>query len=143
MKTFSAKEQDVVRAWHVIDLEGKTVGRAASQIAELLRGKHKPTFTPHVDCGDYVVCINAEKLHFTGNKLTDKYYRRHTQFPGGLKEISAGALLERAPEQVLELAVQGMLPKNSLGRKMIKKLKVYAGPEHPHQAQQPQTYEIA
>lgn len=143
MKTFSAREQDVVRAWHVIDLEGKTVGRAATEIARLLRGKHKPTFTPHVDCGDYVVCINAEKVEFTGNKLSDKYYRRHSQYPGGLKEITAGDLLEKAPEQVIQFAVQGMLPKNSLGRKILKKLKVYAGPQHPHEAQLPQTYKIA
>lgn len=142
MKTFSAREQDVERAWHVIDLEGKTVGRVASEIAHLLRGKHKPIFTPHVDCGDFVVCINADKVEFSGNKLIDKVYRRHSLYPGGLKEIGAGELMEKAPEKVIEFAVQGMLPKNKLGRKIIKKLKVYAGAEHPHTAQQPQTYEI-
>lgn len=142
MKTFSARAEDVERQWHLIDLEGKTVGRVASEIAKLLRGKHKPIFTPHVDCGDFVVCINADKLEFTGNKLTDKMYRRHSLYPGGLKEIRAGELMEKAPEKVIEFAVQGMLPKNKLGRKIIKKLKVYAGPEHPHSAQQPQTYEI-
>lgn len=141
MKTFSARAEDVERQWHLIDLEGKTVGRVATEIATLLRGKHKPIFTPHVDCGDFVVCINADKLVFTGNKLTDKYYRRHSLYPGGLKEIRAGELMEKAPEQVIEFAVQGMLP-NKLGRKMIKKLKVYAGSEHPHAAQQPQSHEI-
>lgn len=142
MKTFSAKEADVERKWHLIDLEGKTVGRVASEIAKLLRGKHKPIYTPHVDCGDFVVCVNAEKLVFTGNKTRDKMYRRHSLYPGGLKEISAGELLDKAPEQVIEFAVQGMLPKNKLGRKIIKKLKVYTGSEHPHEAQQPATYEI-
>lgn len=142
MKTFSAKEKDVVRQWHVIDLDGKTVGRAATEIATLLRGKNKPIYTPHVDCGDFVVCINADKINFTGNKLADKIYRRHSQYPGGLKEISAGELLDKAPEQVIRFAVQGMLPKNSLGRKILKKLKVYAGPNHPHEAQQPQNYPI-
>lgn len=143
MKTFSAREQDIVRAWHVIDLEGQTVGRAATEIARLLRGKHKPLYTPHVDCGDYVVCINADKVVFTGNKFSDKLYRRHSQYPGGLKEISAGKLLQKAPEKIIEFAVQGMLPKNSLGRKCLKKLRVYAGPQHPHEGQQPQTYKIA
>lgn len=142
MKTFSAKEKDVVRQWHVIDLEGKTVGRAATEIANLLRGKNKPIYTPHVDCGDFVVCINAEKINFTGNKLDDKMYRRHSNYPGGLKEITAGSLLEKAPEQIIRFAVQGMIPKNSLGRQILKKLKVYAGPNHPHEAQQPQNYPI-
>jgi len=142
MKTFSAKEKDVVRQWHVIDLEGKTVGRAATEIANLLRGKNKPIYTPHVDCGDFVVCINAEKINFTGNKLDDKMYRRHSNYPGGLKEITAGSLLEKAPEQIIRFAVQGMIPKNSLGRKILKKLKVYAGPNHPHEAQQPQNHPI-
>ncbi|QDG53402.1 50S ribosomal protein L13 [Persicimonas caeni] len=142
MKTFSVKEQDVERAWHLVDLEGKTVGRAASEIAKLLRGKHKPIYTPHVDCGDFVVCINADKVEFSGNKLTDKMYRRHSLYPGGLKEIGAGELMEKAPEKVIEFAVQGMLPKNTLGRKIIKKLKVYSGADHPHSAQQPQTFEI-
>ena len=142
MKTFSAKDSDVQRDWFVVDLEGQTVGRAASKIATILRGKHKPIYTPHVDCGDYVVCINAEKVVFTGRKLQDKVYRRHSGYPGGLKEIQADKLLEKAPEHVITYAVQGMLPGTKLGRKMIKKLKVYAGDEHPHQAQQPQPLEL-
>lgn len=142
MKTYSAKESDVQRAWHLVDLEGKTVGRAATEIARILRGKHKPMFTPHVDCGDYVVCINAEKVEFSGNKLREKMYRRHSEYPGGLKEIRAEVLLERKPELVITYAVQGMLPKNRLGEKVLKKLKVYTGEEHPHQAQQPEPLEI-
>ncbi|MFW5965908.1 MAG: 50S ribosomal protein L13 [Persicimonas sp.] len=142
MKTFSAKEEDVERQWHLIDLEGQRVGRAASVIATLLRGKHKPIFTPHIDCGDFVVCINADKMEFSGNKLREKIYRRHSQYPGGLKEIRAEQLMEKAPELVIEYAVQGMLPKNRLAKRLLKKLKAYAGPEHPHQAQQPQEYPL-
>jgi large subunit ribosomal protein L13 len=142
MKTFSAKHEEVEREWFLIDLEGKTVGRAATQIASILRGKTKPIFTPHVDCGDFVVCINADKVVFTGNKLAAKVYNRHSGYPGGLKEITAEKLLAKRPEDVINFAVQGMLPKNSLGRQMLKKLKVYAGSEHPHQAQQPQLKEI-
>ncbi len=142
MKTYSARQEDVERKWHVIDLEGLRVGRAASVIATLLRGKHKPIYTPHVDCGDFVVCINADKIEFSGNKLSTKMYRRHSQYPGGLKEASAEHLMDVAPEKIIEFAVRGMLPKNKLGNKMIKKLKAYAGPEHPHSAQQPQAYEI-
>ena len=142
MKTFSAKKEDVTREWWVIDLEGQTVGRAAAQIATLLRGKHKPIYTPHVDTGDFVICINADKVVFTGNKLADKSYHRHSGYPGGLKSITAGELLERRPENVITYAVQGMLPKNKLGTAMLKKLKVYAGSEHPHQAQQPKPYEV-
>jgi len=142
MKTFSAKERDVQRAWWVFDLEGKTVGRAATEIARVLRGKHKPTYTPHVDTGDYVVCINADKVVFTGKKLTDKKYYRYTGFIGGLRESTAGELLQRHPEDVIQFAVKGMLPKNPLGRAMIKKLKVYAGSDHPHHGQQPQPYEL-
>ena len=142
MKTFSAKERDVQRAWWVFDLEGKTVGRAATEIARVLRGKHKPTYTPHVDTGDYVVCINADKVVFTGKKLTDKKYYRYTGFIGGLRESTAGELLQRHPEEVIQFAVKGMLPKNPLGRAMIKKLKVYAGSDHPHHGQQPQPYEL-
>ena len=142
MKTYSAKAEDIERAWHLIDLDGATVGRAASQIAQLVRGKHKPTFTPHVDCGDFVVCINAEGLVLSGKKETDKMYRKHSSYPGGLKEISAGELLEKSPEDLIRYAVQGMLPKNKLAEKMLAKLKVYAGPEHPHQAQQPESYEL-
>ena len=143
MKTFSAKAADVKRAWHVIDLEGQTVGRAATRIATLLRGKHKPIYTPHVDTGDYVVCINAEKVVFTGNKLDDKLYRQHSGYPGGLRERSARELLEKSPEDVITFAVKGMLPKNTLGRQILGKLKVYAGSEHPHNAQNPQPYALS
>jgi large subunit ribosomal protein L13 len=142
MKTYSAKAEDVERKWWLVDLEGKTVGRAASEIATRLRGKHKPIYTPHVDTGDFVVCINADKVVFTGNKERDKMYRKHSGYPGGLKEISAGELLERRPEDVIKYAVQGMLPKNKLASKMIKKLKVYAGADHPHEAQQPEALEL-
>ncbi|MFP4599473.1 MAG: 50S ribosomal protein L13 [Persicimonas sp.] len=142
MKTYSARQEDVERKWHVVDLEGLRVGRAATVIATLLRGKHKPIYTPHVDCGDFVVCVNADKVEFSGNKLSTKMYRRHSQYPGGLKEASAEHLMDVAPEKIIEFAVRGMLPKNKLGNKMIKKLKAYAGPEHPHSAQQPQAYEI-
>ena len=142
MKTYSAKESDIQRNWYVIDLEGQTVGRAASEIATILRGKHKPQYTPHVDCGDYVVCINADKVEFSGNKLRDKVYERHSHYPGGLKSISAEDLLDKAPESVMMFAVQGMLPSNKLGKKMLKKLKVYADSEHPHDAQQPQPLEL-
>lgn len=142
MKTFSAKKEDVTRDWWVIDLEGQTVGRAATQIATLLRGKHKAIYTPHVDAGDFVVVINAGKVVFTGNKLADKLYRRHSGYPGGLKEITAGKLLARRPEDVIYYAVQGMLPKNKLGRDLLTKFKVYAGAEHPHAAQQPKTFTL-
>ena len=142
MKTFSAKHEDVERKWWVIDLEGQTVGRAATQIATLLRGKHKPTFTPHVDTGDFVVCVNADKVVFTGNKLENKTYYRHSGYPGGINSITAKELLERRPERVIQYAVQGMLPKNKLGRQIIKKLKIHTGAEHPHEAQQPETYEL-
>ena len=142
MKTFSAKESDVQRAWHVVDLDGATVGRAATKIAEVLRGKHKPIYTPHVDCGDFVVCINAEKVVFSGNKMRDKVYNRHSGYPGGLASIRAEELIDRAPDKVITYAVQGMLPGSKLGRKMLKKLKVYAGDEHPHEAQQPEPMEI-
>ncbi len=142
MKTFSAKESDVQRDWYVVDLEGQTVGRVATEIATILRGKHKPIYTPHVDCGDFVVCINADKVQFSGNKLRDKVYNRHSGYPGGLQSIRAEKLLEKAPEDVITYAVQGMLPGSKLGRKMLKKLKVYAGDEHPHQAQQPEPMEF-
>ncbi len=140
--TISVKEQDVQREWLLVDLEGQTVGRAASKIATILRGKHKPTFTPHTDTGDYVVCINADKVVFTGNKLTDKKYYRYSGFIGGMRETTAGDLLERHPEDVITFAIKGMLPKNRLGREIIKKLKVYAGSEHPHDGQQPKPYEL-
>ena len=142
MKTFSAKAEDIEREWHLVDLDGATLGRAASQIAQILRGKHKPTFTPHVDCGDFVVCVNAKGLVLSGNKETDKVYRKHSSYPGGLKEITAGELLERSPEDLIRYAVKGMLPQNKLAEKMLKKLKVYAGPEHPHEAQQPQPFDL-
>ncbi len=140
--TISVKTEDADRAWHVVDLKGVSVGRAAARIASVIRGKHKPSFTPHTDTGDFVVCINAEKVGLTGNKLSDKMYYRHSNYPGGLTEISAGELLAKHPERVIEFAVRGMLPKNRLGRRLIRKLKVYTGPEHPHAAQQPQPLSI-
>lgn len=142
MKTISVKTQDANREWLLVDLEGLTVGRAASRIAAILRGKHKPTFTPHNDNGDFVVAINADKVVFTGNKLTTKRYYRHSNYPGGLREATAAELLEKFPERVIMNAVKGMLPKNSLGRKMLTKFKVYAGSEHPHEAQQPKAIEL-
>jgi large subunit ribosomal protein L13 len=137
-KSYVAKPNEVERKWYVIDAEGKTLGRLATQIATILRGKHKPIYTPHVDTGDFVIVINAEKVQLTGKKLTNKVYYRHSQYPGGLKSITADKLLASKPERVIELAVWGMLPHNALGRKMYKKLKVYAGPEHPHAAQKPE-----
>lgn len=142
MKTFSAKPAQVKRDWYVIDANGKTLGRMATEIARRLRGKHKPEFTPHVDTGDYIVVVNAEKVHVTGKKTTDKMYYHHTGYPGGIKSVSFEKLLEKAPERIIQIAVKGMLPKNSLGREMFKKLKVYAGPEHAHAAQQPKPLEI-
>jgi large subunit ribosomal protein L13 len=142
MKTFSAKAADVKRDWYLVDADGKTLGRLASQIALRLRGKHKPEYTPHVDTGDYIVVVNAEKVHVTGRKATDKMYHHHTGYVGSLKSISFEKLIDKAPERVLEAAVKGMLPKNKLGRAMFKKLKVYAGTEHQHQAQQPAPLEI-
>jgi large subunit ribosomal protein L13 len=142
MKTYVAKPAEIERSWYIVDAEGQTLGRLASQIAAVLRGKHKPIFTPHVDCGDYVVVINAEKIHVTGQRLEQKKYYRHSGYPGGLKEISLADQLERYPTRPVELAVKGMLPKNKLGRKMFKKLKVYAGTDHPHDAQQPVPMEL-
>jgi large subunit ribosomal protein L13 len=142
MKTFSAKPAEVKRDWYLVNAEGKTLGRLATEIARRLRGKHKPEYTPHVDTGDYIVVINAEKIHTTGNKLADKMYYRHTGYIGNMKSISLGKLLQKAPEQVLQTAVKGMLPKNPLGRAMFSKLKVYAGTEHCHQAQQPRPLDI-
>lgn len=143
MKTFSAKREDVERNWWLIDLDNKTVGRAATEIATLLRGKHKPIYTPHVDTGDFVVVINADKAVFTGNKFDQKMYHRHSGYPGGLTSISARDLQAQRPELIIEYAVRGMLPKNTLGRQMLKKLKIYAGPEHGHQAQNPQPYTLS
>lgn len=141
MKTYSAKAEDIERKWFVVDAEGKTLGRMASRIATVLRGKHKPIFTPHVDCGDYVVVINAEKIHVTGKRMDEKRYYRHSGYPGGLKSRSLREMLATRPEVVISEAVRRMLPKSNLGRHMLKKLKVYAGPEHPHQAQNPEMLE--
>ena len=142
MKTFTAKNETVQRDWYVVDATGKTLGRLSAELAHRLRGKHKPVYTPHVDTGDYIVVINAEKIHVTGNKLADKKYNRFTGYIGNLKTESLGQALERHPERVIETAVKGMLPKNPLGRAMYKKLKVYKGAEHPHAAQQPQVLDI-
>ena len=142
MKTFIAKNETVQRDWYVVDAEGKTLGRLAVELARRLRGKHKPVYTPHVDTGDYLVVVNAEKIHVTGKKLQDKMYHRFTGYVGNLKTESLAQALERHPERVLEIAVKGMLPKNTLGRAMYRKLKVYAGPNHPHAAQQPQALEL-
>ena len=137
MKTFSAKPAEVRRDWYVIDATDKTLGRLSSEIARRLRGKHKPEYTPHVDTGDYIVVINAEKIRVTGNKKSDKFYYNHTGYIGNIKSISLGKLLQKAPERVIETAVKGMLPKNPLGRAMFRKLRVYAGSTHNHAAQQP------
>ncbi len=135
MKTYSTKASDIEREWHVIDASGKTLGRLASEVAQLLRGKHKPIYVPHLDTGDYVIVINADKVRVTGNKAKQKLYYRHSGYPGGLKSTSLAEMMESHPTRVIEHAVKGMLPKNPLGRAMFKKLKVYAGPNHPHQAQ--------
>ncbi|AZN38399.1 50S ribosomal protein L13 [Paenibacillus albus] len=140
--TYMAKPNEVERKWYVIDAEGKTLGRLASEAAALIRGKHKPQFTPHVDTGDFVVVINAEKIHLTGKKLQNKMYYRHSMYQGGLKVTPAQDMIKNKPEYVLEQAIHGMLPKNRLGDKMKMKLKVYAGSEHPHQAQNPEVYEL-
>jgi len=137
-----AKASEIERKWYVVDAEGKTLGRLASEVASILRGKHKPTFTPHVDTGDHVILINADKIELTGKKLSDKIYYRHTGFAGGLKTRTAGEMRAKYPTKMLELAIKGMLPKGSLGRQMGKKLHVYAGAEHPHQAQKPEVYEL-
>ena len=142
MKTFTAKNETVQRDWYVVDAAGQTLGRLATEIASRLRGKHKHEYTPHVDTGDYIVVINAEQVRVTGNKTSDKIYYSHTGFPGGIKEISFEKLIAKAPERVLEAAVKGMLPRNPLGRDMYRKLKVYAGTNHPHAAQQPQELKI-
>ncbi len=142
MRTFSPKAGDVQHQWHVIDASDVVLGRLASHAAILLRGKHKPIFAPHVDTGDFVIVVNAEKIALSGRKLEQKKAYRHSGYPGGLREVAYSDLLEKHPERVIEKAVRGMLPKNSLGRSMLRKLKVYAGPDHPHQAQQPVPYEI-
>jgi len=142
MKSYMAKTNEIDRKWYLIDAEGKVLGRLASEIATILSGKHKPIYTPHVDTGDFVVVINADKIKLTGKKLEQKNYIYHTGYPGGLKKIPYERLIKERPERIIELAVKGMLPKNRLGRKMIKKLKVYAGPEHKHEAQKPEIYEF-
>jgi large subunit ribosomal protein L13 len=142
MKTYSAKPHEVDQKWLIVDAEGQTLGRMATEIATRLRGKHKPEYTAHVDVGDFVVVINADKIRVTGNKAKGKIYHAHSGFPGGLKSLSFEKLLDKAPERVVQLAVKGMLPRSSLGRAMFKKLKVYAGSEHPHGAQQPQTLQL-
>jgi large subunit ribosomal protein L13 len=143
MKTFSAKPKEVRREWMLVDASDKVLGRLASQIALRLRGKHKPEYTPHVDTGDYIVVVNAAKIRVTGDKLQNKRYFRHTGYPGGIRETTFGKMQQRFPTRALEIAVKGMLPKGPLGRKMFKKLHVYAGGEHPHSAQQPQAVELA
>lgn len=142
MKTFSAKPAEVKRDWYIVDASGKTLGRMASEIARRLRGKHKPEYTPHVDTGDYIIVVNAEKIHVSGNKLKNKMYYRHTGYIGNLKSTSLEKMLQTAPTRVIETAVKGMLPKNPLGRAMFRKLKVYAGTEHAHAAQQPKALEV-
>lgn len=137
-----AKPQEVERKWYVVDASGKTLGRLASEVAKILRGKHKPIYTPHVDTGDHVIVINAEKVHLTGKKLDQKFYRKHSRYPGGLTEIPYRKLMKTKPELAVYEAIRGMLPHNSLGRKMIKKLRVYAGPNHNHEAQKPEMLEI-
>ena len=142
MRTYSTKPTEVERKWYVIDAEGQTLGRLATKIATILRGKHKPIFAPNIDCGDFVVVINAGKIHVTGRRLDQKMYYRHSQYPGGLTEINLRTQLEKFPTRPLEAAVKGMLPKNKLGRVMIKKMKIYAGADHPHAAQKPQVMEL-
>lgn len=140
MKSYIAKPQEVEHKWYVIDAEGKTLGKLASEAASILRGKKKPIYTPHVDCGDYVIVVNAEKVHVTGKKETDKIYKSYSGHPGGLKEITLGEMREKKPEEIIRHAIKGMMPKGKLGRQMYKKLKVYAGSEHPHAAQNPEEY---
>ena len=142
MKTYQAKKEELKHQWYLVNAEGKVLGRLASELAKILRGKHKPTFTPHLDTGDFVVVVNAEKVGLTGKKLKDKIYYRHTGYPGGIKEVSAEKLLAKKPTELIRRAVKGMLPKNSLGRQMLRKLKVYAGPDHPHKAQNPVPLEL-
>ena len=142
MKTFSAKKEDIQRKWFLVDADGKILGRLASEVAKILRGKHKPIYTPHVDTGDHVIVINAGKIQLTGNKRREKFYAWHSGYPGGFKSILAEKLLAQKPQRVIEIAVKGMLPKNKLGRAMFKKMKVYARADHPHQSQQPEVLEL-
>lgn len=141
-KTFVSKPGEVERTWWVVDAKGQTLGRLASQIAPILRGKHKPTYAPNVDTGDFVIVVNCDRIHVTGNKMEEKMYHRHSGYPGGLTSLTLRQMLKKHPERAIESAVRGMLPKSALGRNMLKKLKVYAGPEHPHQAQQPKELEL-
>lgn len=142
IKTYTPKPADIEREWYVVDAKDQTLGRLATQIAVLLRGKHKPIFSPHMDVGDFVIVVNADKIRVTGNKLETKFYYRHSGYPGGLTAISLRDQLARHPDRVIRSAVRGMLPKNSLGRRQLKKLKIYAAPTHPHEAQRPKTYEL-
>jgi large subunit ribosomal protein L13 len=142
MKTYNAKHEDMVKDWYLFDAEGQILGRLASEIARRLRGKHKPIYTPYVDTGDFVIVVNAGKVSLTGKKMSDKVYYHHSGYPGGLKETSVGKMLQDNPEKVLLFAVRGMLPKNSLGRKMLKKLKIYTSNDHPHEAQCPQVVKL-
>ncbi len=142
MKSYTARAKDITRQWLLIDAEGKSLGRVATEVATLLRGKHKPIFTPTIDTGDYVIVINAEKVKLTGNKRAQKHYRYHTLYPGGLKSIPYSRMMDEKPQKVMELAVKGMLPKGPLGRQMYKKLRVYAGTDHGHEAQQPVLHEF-
>lgn len=137
MKTYQAKKEALEHQWYLVNAEGKVLGRVASKVAKILEGKHKPTYTPHLDTGDFIVVVNAEKVSLTGKKLKDKIYYHHTGYPGGIKAVSAEKLLAKKPAEMIRMAVKGMLPKNSLGRQMLRKLKVYAGPNHPHEAQKP------
>lgn len=141
-KTYMPKASEIERQWFVVDADGVVLGRLASQVASVLRGKHKPTFTPHLDVGDYVIVVNAEKVRVTGAKESAKLYYRHSRFPGGLRSLSFDEMIQRHPERVIQYAVKGMLPKGALGRQTLKKLRVFAGPDHPHQGQQPQELEI-
>ena len=142
MKTYSAKPREIEQSWYLVDAEGETLGRLATEIADVLRGKRKPAYTPHVDTGDFVVVVNAEKIHVTGKKLDEKMYYRHSGYPGGLRQRSLREQLDRQPTEVLRKAVKGMLPRNKLGRAQLTKLKIYAGPEHPHEAQAPTLLEV-
>lgn len=142
MGTFSAKQHEVTRKWYVVDANGKTLGRLASRVASVLKGKTKPIYTPHVDTGDFVIVVNADKVHLTGKKLEQKVYYRHSGYPGGLKSVTAGKLIKTKPEEIIKMAVQGMLPKTQLGKHMLSKLKVYAGDKHPHAAQQPEEMKV-
>ncbi len=142
MKTYQAKKEDLDYQWYLVNAEGKVLGRLATELAKILRGKNKPSFTPHVDTGDFVIVVNAEKVVLTGKKMKDKIYYHHTGYPGGLKEINAEKLLAKKPTEILRIAVKGMLPKNSLSRQVLRKLKIYAGPNHPHEAQKPVAVQI-